>query len=153
MSHAFPLQPLVHLAKQKNDAATRKLGLLNNNHLTAQGKLEMLQQYRKDYQEKLKNAEKDGMALQELRNFKDFICRLDEAIAQQNAVVAQAQLSVQQGRSELSDMQRRMKSFDTLSKRHDEAERKIEAKNEQKILDEHSGRRNAYKSAEQGDEN
>jgi flagellar protein FliJ len=153
MANIFSLQPLVHLAQQKNDAATKKLGQLNRNQQAAQSKLEMLQQYRRDYQEKMRDAEKNGMALQDLRNFQDFIYRLDDAITQQSAVVAQAQISLQQGRNELSETQRRMKSFDTLAQRHAEAERKLETKIEQKILDEHSGRRTAYKNAEHSDEN
>lgn len=153
MTNPFSLQPLVHLAQQKNDAATKKLGQLNRNRQAAQSKLEMLQQYRKDYQEKMQSAEKNGMELQDLRNFQDFIYRLDDAIKQQSAVVAQAQFSLQQGRSELSEAQRRMKSFDTLAQRHVEAERKLEAKIEQKIQDEHSGRRAAYKNTEHSEEN
>lgn len=153
MTHTFSLQPLVDLAQQKNDAATRKLGLLNRNQQSAQGKLEMLQQYRRDYQEKMQLAEKNGMELQDLRNFQDFIYRLDDAIAQQSAVVAQAQITVQTARSELSEAQRRMKSFDTLAQRHDEAEKKLEAKIEQRIQDEHSGRYSAYKNAGHSDDN
>lgn len=153
MSKAFSLQPLVHLAKQKNDAATKKLGLLNRSQQTAQGKLDMLQQYRRDYQGKLHEAEKSGMALQDLRNYQDFIYRLDDAIKQQTAVVAQAQVSVQSGRGELTETQRRMKSFDTLAQRHIEAEKKQEAKMEQKVQDEHNGRRAAYNNAAHGEEN
>ena len=153
MTKSFSLQPLLHLAKQKNDAATKKLGLLNRGQKTAQDKLEMLQQYRRDYQGKLHDAEKSGMTLQDLRNYQDFIYRLDDAIKQQTAVVAQAQVSVQSGRSALSDTQRRMKSFDTLALRHTEAEKKLEAKIEQKIQDEHNGRRAAYKSTAYSEEN
>lgn len=153
MSNTFSLQPLVHLAQQKNDAATKKFGLLNRSQQAAQSKLEMLQQYRKDYQEKMQHAERNGMELEELRNFQDFIYRLDDAIAQQSAVVSQAQISVQKARSDLSEAQRRMKSFDTLSQRHAEAEKKLETKNEQRIQDEHSGRHAAYKNAEHSDEN
>lgn len=153
MTNAFSLQPLVHLAQQKNDAAITKLGMLNRNQQAAQSKLEMLQQYRKDYQEKMQQAEKNGMGLQDLRNFQDFIYRLDDAITQQSAVVAQAQISVQTGRSELSEAQRRMKSFDTLAHRHAEAEKKLETKIEQRMQDEHSGRHAAYKNAEHSEEN
>lgn len=153
MTNAFSLQPLVHLAQQKNDAAIKKLGMLNRNQQAAQSKLEMLQQYRKDYQEKMQQAEKNGMGLQDLRNFQDFIYRLDDAITQQSAVVAQAQISVQTGRSELSEAQRRMKSFDTLAHRHAEAEKKLETKIEQRMQDEHSGRHAAYKNAEHSEEN
>jgi flagellar FliJ protein len=153
MSKAFPLKILLNLAQHKNDAATRSLGQLNQYHQSAQNKLEMLQQYRRDYLEKLQGAEKNGMELQDLRNFQDFIYRLNDAIAQQTNVVAQTRLSVEKGRDELSETQRRMKSFDTLSKRHDEAEKKFEAKLEQKIQDEHSGRRAAYNNAEHGEKN
>lgn len=141
MSKTFSLQPLRHLAKQKNDAATRQLGLLNRNRLSAQDKLEMLQQYRRDYQAKMQLAEKDGMGLQDLCNFRDFIYRLDDAITQQNAVVEKAKSSVQQGLEQLSDAKRRMKSYDTLEQRHTESEKKKEAKIEQSIQDEHNGRR------------
>ena len=153
MPAIFSLQPLVNLAQQKNDAATKKLGQLNRIQQSAQSKLEMLLQFRKDYQVKLQQAEKDGMGLDDLRNFRDFIRRLDEAITQQSAVVAQAQVSVQTGRSELTEAQRRMKSFDTLAHRHVEAEKKLDAKKEQKILDEHTGRRAVYKNAENNEDN
>lgn len=153
MTKTFSLQPLLHLAQQKNDAATKKLGLLNRNQQSAHEKLEMLQQYRRDYQDKMQNAEKNGMELQDLRNFQDFIYRLDDAIAQQSAVVSQARVSVQTGRSELLDTQRRMKSFDTLAQRHTAAEKILEVKTEQKIQDEHSGRYAAYKHTEHSEEN
>ncbi|HQS57098.1 MAG: flagellar export protein FliJ [Gallionellales bacterium 35-53-114] len=153
MSKHFSLQPLVHLARQKHDAAIKKLGLLNHNQQTAQGKLDMLQQYRKDYQAKMHEAEKGGMTLEDLRNYQDFIYRLDDAIKQQTAVVAQAQVSVQNGRGELTETQRRMKSFDTLAQRHSETERKLEAKIEQKMQDEHNGRRAAYHNTAHSEEN
>jgi len=152
MANTFNLQPLVHLAKQKNDAATRKLGLLNQQQQSAQGKLDTLQQFRKDYQNQFQAAAKNGMDQHDLRNFQSFINRLDEAITQQRTVIEQAQRSVQTGRSELSEAQRRMKSFDTLAQRHVAAERRLEDKAEQKIQDEHSGRFVAYKMSEKNDE-
>lgn len=151
MTSPFPLQPLVKLAEQKYEAATRKLGLLNQQHQSAQSKLDTLLQFRKDYQNQFQEAERNGMSLQDLRNFQDFIRRLDEAITQQQAVIEQARVSVQSGRNELSETQRRMKSFDTLAQRHVETEMKLEAKAEQKLQDEHTGRLVAYKMADKGD--
>lgn len=152
MANTFSLQPLVKLATQKNDAATRKLGLLNQQHQSAQNKLDTLQQFRRDYQEKFQEAARNGMDHQDLKNFQDFINRLDDAITQQRSVIEQAQNSVQAGRSELTETQRRKKSFDTLAQRHVEAEKKLETKAEQKIQDEHTGRIVAYKIAEKSDE-
>src|SRR5487761_2079708 len=133
----FSLQPLVHLAQQKNDAATKKLGQLNQQHQTAQEKLDALQQYRRDYQVKFQEEAKNGMAPADMKNFQDFIGRLDQAIQQQTAVIEKTKAGVQTGRSELMDATRKMKSFDTLAQRHVDAEKKQEAKSEQRIQDEH----------------
>lgn len=146
MTKTFTLQPLVHLAQQKNDAATRKFGQLNQQQQAAQAKLDTLLQYRKDYQARFQHAAQNGMNQSDLRNFQSFIQRLDEAIAQQRSATQQAFDSVQAGRSELQDTQRKMKSFDALVQRHVEGEKKLAAKFEQRQQDEHSGRNATIKA-------
>lgn len=146
MSKTFSLQPLLNLAHQKNESATRKLGQLNQQQQAAQNKLDTLQQYRRDYQTRFQEATRNGMDQTGLRNFQDFINRLDDAIAQQRQAVEQTSHSVDTGRTELKDAQRKMKSFDTLAQRHVEAERKLETKNEQRLQDEYAGRLAAYKN-------
>jgi flagellar FliJ protein len=148
MAKPFPLQPLLHLAQQKNDSAVKNLGKLNQQQNAAQTKLSTLQQFRTDYQEKFQEATKNGMASTDLRNFQDFIYRLEQAIRQQEGVIELSTHSVKAGQVELNETQRKMQSFDTLAQRHVEAERIREAKIEQKIQDEHSGRFAAYKADE-----
>lgn len=152
MIKPFSLQPLVHLAQQQNDAATKKLGQLNRQHQTAQEKLDALQQYRKDYQLKFQQEAKQGMAPADMKNFQDFIGRLDQAIQQQTAVITKTKAGVQNGRTELMDTTRKMKSFDTLAQRHVEAEKKLEAKSEQRMQDEHTGQFVARRAAEKDSE-
>lgn len=152
MAKPFSLQPLVQLAKQKNDAAIKNLGKLNQQQQSAQDKLAMLQQFRRDYQDKFQEAARNGMAPNDLRNFQDFIYRLDQAIGQQQGVIELAALSTDAGRVELKEAQRKMQSFDTLAERHAEVEKKREAQVEQKIQDEHSGRFAAYQTAEKNND-
>jgi len=152
MSNTFSLQPLLHLAQQKNDAATKKLGQLNQQQQAAQTKLDTLLQYRGEYQARLQEAVQNGMNQSDLRNFQGFIQRLDEAIAQQRAINEQMLNSVQAGREELQDAQRKMKSFDTLAQRHIESEKKLAAKSEQRLQDEHSGRAATLKATVAQDE-
>jgi len=140
MTKPFSLQPLVDLAHQQNDAATKKLGQLNQQQQTAQQKLDALQQYRRDYQTKFQEAARQGMERTDLRNFQDFIDRLDQAIRQQQQVIEKTKSNVQTGRHELMDSTRKMRSFDTLANRHAEAELKVEAKKEQRLQDEQTGR-------------
>jgi flagellar FliJ protein len=152
MTKPFSLQPLVHLAQLKNDAATRKLGQLNQQQHTAQTKLETLQQYRKDYQAKFQKAAQSGMEPTDMRNFQDFINRLDQAIQQQQMVIEKANDSVQTGRHDLMDTTRKMKSFDTLAQRHVDSEKVLDAKVEQRSQDEQAGRFTALRAAEKQDE-
>lgn len=147
MAKKFSLQPLVHLAQQQHDAATRKFGQLNQQQQAEQAKLETLLQYRRDYQTRFQEAEQNGMSQFELRNFQGFILRLDEAIALQRNTNEQALCQLQAGRGELQEAQRKMKSFDTLAQRHIENEKKLAAKIEQRQQDEYTGRTSAIKAA------
>ncbi len=152
MAKPFSLQPLLHLARQKNDAAIKNLGKLNQQQQSAQDKLAMLQQFRRDYQEKFQDAARNGMGPVDMRNFQDFIYRLDRAIEQQQGVIEHAARSAETGRLELIDSKRKMQSFDTLALRHNEAEKIREAKAEQKMQDEHSGRFAALRAIERNDD-
>lgn len=152
MTKPFSLQPLVHLARQKNDAAIKNLGKLNQQQQSAETKLETLQQFRRDYQDKFQESARNGMSPIDMRNFQDFIYRLDQAIEQQQGVLKLTTHSTDAGRTELKEAKRKMQSFDTLEQRHLEVEKQREAKSEQKIQDEHSGRFAAYKATENNDD-
>lgn len=145
MKKLFTLQPLVDLAKHQNSSATLKLGRLNQQQQNAQSKLEVLQQYRRDYQARLQESTKNGIEPAELRNFQAFINKLDGAISQQLKQVGQNKASTQLGRGEFETTQRKLKSFDTLQQRHIESQKYIDKKSEQVIQDEHVNRSIAHK--------
>jgi len=130
----------MNLAQHRKESATRELGQLNKQQHNAQEKLDMLLRYRKDYQTRLQELSQSGMAPADLRNFQQFIDKLDEAIVQQRKVVVTSNVSVQAGRSELDMTHRKLQSFTTLLERHLEEQKKVEAKSEQRALDEHTGR-------------
>lgn len=145
MTKPFRLQPLLNLAEQNNESATRRLGELNKQQRDMETQLEMLMQYRSDYQARLQTSSQEGMNPTLLRNFQAFIYKLDAAIEQQQKVVEQSKMATLAGRNAFSSTQRKLKSFDTLQQRHVENEQKLEAKQEQKAMDEHTGRATAYK--------
>jgi flagellar FliJ protein len=152
MTKPFSLQPLIGLAQHQNDAATRKLGQLNKQQQSAQSKLEMLRQYRRDYQVRLQESTQNGINPAELRNFQEFINKLDEAISQQLKQVAHSKASTQAGRSEFDTTQRKLKSFDTLKQRYTETQRIAANKFEQTALDEHTSRTASYKAINSEDQ-
>lgn len=145
MTKSFSLQPVMNLAQHKNDSATRNLGQLNKQQQSAQQKLDTLLEYHKDYQTRLQTASQSGMDQAELRNFQQFINKLDEAIRQQVNAVEQSKISAQAGRGEFNTTQRKLKSFGALQQRHIEEQKKAADRSEQKTLDEHSGRLVPYR--------
>lgn len=153
MIKSFSLQPLMNLAQHRNDSATRKLGQLNQQQQSAQQKLDTLLEYRKDYQARLQEASRNGMDQAELRNFQQFINKLDDAISQQIKLVEYSKISTQAGRNEFDTTRRKLKSFDMLQQRHIEEQKKIAKQSEQKALDEHTGRFAAYKIMNTEDQN
>lgn len=145
MVEPFQLQPLINLAQHESELATRKLGQLNKQQQDAQQNLDVLLEYREDYRGRLQGAIRNGVSPADLRNFQQFIDKLDEAINQQRKLVEQSKTSARAGRSEFDTTQRKLKSFDMLQQRHVSEQKRIAEKSEQKALDEQSGRFAAYK--------
>ncbi len=141
MSSRFHLQPLLDLAQTRTDEAARKLGELIAGERSVEQKLKQLEDYRQEYHERFMQAVRDGIGPEAWRNFTAFIGRLDDAIAMQRGIVEQSRAQTAQGQQSWLDQRNRLKAFDTLSQRHQAGVSRSEAKQEQKLTDEHAARR------------
>lgn len=141
MAKPFSLQPLLELMQTRSDEATRRLGQLIAAEHDAKSRLQMLEQYRAEYAEKLNLAITNGLTPLVLRNYQDFLGRIDDAIIQQSHMVRQSASNTAAGKQQWQEQNKRLKAIDTLSVRHDARERVVEGKREQKILDEYTTRR------------
>ncbi len=135
MPKPFPLQTLLKLAQEGSDAAAVQLGVVNGHDRDMQKRLQLLLEYRSEYTARLSSVTQTGTHSIGWRNFREFIDKIDAAIEQQRELVAAAKREVQTGQIHWHQQQRRLKSFDTLSQRHRSAERKSEARQEQKEQD------------------
>lgn len=145
MPQAFPLQTLLELMQSRTDEATRKLGQLISTEQSQRSRLDMLEQYREEYAQRLRNATNEGITRLILRNYQEFLARIDEAIEQQRLTVESAQLSTKTGQNQWAAQNKQLKAIDTLSVRHDARERYRENKLEQKLMDEFSSRKYSTK--------
>lgn len=143
----FSLQPLLELMQTRTDEATRKLGQQLAAEHSQRERLKMLEQYREEYFQRLRNASTEGLTLLALQNYQDFIRRIDEAIAQQRQVVANSENNTLSAQSQWVAQNKQLKAIDTLSKRHTEKQKIIESKIEQKQQDEFVTRRFATKDS------
>ena len=137
---SFPLQTLLDLSNARMDDAARQLGQLLASEQAVEQTLALLIQYRDEYESRLSQAARNGMARDEWRNYQSFLGRLDEAIAQQRALVDASRLRTADGQKAWLDQRNKVKAFDTLSQRHKENEVRIEAKTEQREQDEHAAK-------------
>ena len=143
MTQAFSLQPLLELMQTRTDEATRQLGKLIAAEQNAKSRLLMLEQYREEYAQRLREATAQGITRLVLHNYQDFLARIDQAIAQQSNAVRQSEQSTAIGQNHWKEQNKKLKAIDTLSLRHDARERQRYGKLEQKLQDEFSSRKYA----------
>ena len=141
MAQSFPLQTLLELMQDRTDEATRKLGQLISAEQSQRSRLQMLEQYREEYAQRLREATAQGITRLILRNYQDFLSRIDDAIEQQRLTVQSSEMSTKAGQAQWSTQNKQLKAIDTLSTRHDARERYRENKQEQKLLDEFTSRK------------
>lgn len=138
MARLFPLQPLFDLAQNRVDEAARKLGQLKAIWHNAEEKLRQLQAYREDYRAKLHETVQGGMGATQMRDFHLFLEKLETAIRHQTKEVERCQLKWDEGQLEWLEQRRKLKTYDTLSQRHQKLEQKREAKIDQRDQDEYA---------------
>lgn len=141
MSRKFPLQSLLDLSQLRLDEATRRLGELISGEQEASQRLELLSQYRAEYQQRFVTAAQAGLSPKEWQNFRAFLQKLDDAVNQAGQMVAQSKQRTAAGQQEWLAKRGKLKAFDTLSQRHRSRLDTADGRQEQKASDEHSARR------------
>ena len=140
MTEQFPLKPLLDLATDRMDEAARKLGELIASEHAVEEKLKLLEDYRNEYQARFMEAARNGIGPDAWRNFSAFLHRLDDAIAHQQKLVSNSKRLTEQGQQAWVDQRNKVKAFDTLSQRHHHEQVRKEAKQEQRLTDEHAAK-------------
>ncbi|MFA6311258.1 MAG: flagellar export protein FliJ [Sterolibacterium sp.] len=149
MVKPFPLQTLLELSQLRMDQSAKRLGELLAGEQEAGARLILLQQYRDEYNERFVAAAQSGIGRDAWSNYQAFLARLDDAIMQAQAMVAQSKQRTADGQRELAAKHGKVKAFDTLSQRHRSRELNIENRKEQKMQDEHAARRYQVRDEEE----
>lgn len=141
MSKPFPLQTVLELMQSRTDDAARELGRRIAAEKDARAQLGLLEDYRREYAERFRDAASSGMGWQQMQNFRGFMARLDEAIGQQARIVSGNEQKTADGQRQWLDQKNRLQAIDTLADRHRSRERTMESRREQKTSDELAARR------------
>ena len=131
---------LIDVAQRKTDSAAIKVGQLNARLSASDQKHGVLLNYRDEYRARLETAVTRGAAVADMRNFRAFLDKLDEAVKQQENEVGFWRDQIDNARSQWHGEQRSLSSFNTISARRDALETRAQARREQKQQDEFAAR-------------
>ncbi len=144
MASQSQLDTLIELARIASDEAAKRLGVALRTTQENEDKLQMLHGYREDYAQRFETSMAAGMTPMAYRNFQAFLDKLDMAVKGQKEVSLQARQRSERERSNWQDSERKRMSYTTLSNRAQQQAQQVEAKRDQKLMDEHAARQAYY---------
>lgn len=128
-------------------AATKKsatqLSLSQQRHQASCDQLAQLEQFKREYEQKLETMSEKGMPARQLQDYRVFLANLNQAIEQQFKESEVAQRGVDSAREHLLEKTQRSSSLDQLVERVQSKHRQDQDKAEQRDADEKSMARNS----------
>ena len=131
---------LIQVAQNRTDAAAIKFGQLNARLTESGQKRDLLVNYRDEYRTRLDTAVQRGAPVGEVRNFRAFLEKLDEAVRQQEGEIAFWQEQIATARTDWQGEQRTLNSYNTLATRREDVVLRARARQDQKQQDEFAAR-------------
>jgi flagellar FliJ protein len=132
----FHLQPLIDLATDKSQAAAQELARFKQVWQDAENKLAQLKIFLDEYNQTLQQQSQIGFSISQLRDFQAFILKLELAIRAQSEEVERCRQRWVIAQEEWQAREREVKAYETLRRRHDDAERRTEERLDQRLQDE-----------------
>lgn len=127
---------LIELAKKERDAAATAMAAAARDLEAAERQLSLLHDYRADYLRRQSDALAQGAQADLARSYRQFIERIDVAVAQQEAEVARCRSQLAAAQEQLGETQRRVASFEALLARRTAEAQIAQLRTEQKQSDE-----------------
>jgi flagellar FliJ protein len=140
MTRSKRMQSVQHLAHNREQDAVRKLGE-SQQYLDAQQiKLQELRAYRDEYAKAFESSGGAGLDALRIQEYRAFLGRLNQAIQQQETVIAQCSARHEQTRRQWLATHSHSQAIDKVLERYRQQERKQEERKEQQELDERACR-------------
>jgi flagellar protein FliJ len=138
MTRSERLKPIQRLNESRENDAARALGHSVQTLQQQTQRLSELQQYRDEYDRKIQELGQNGVIASRLQQMQSFLNNLNLAIAQQQAVVEQAQRQQEQQRHSWQRAHNKSQVMDNVAERYRRDEQYQANKRDQKENDEHA---------------
>jgi flagellar FliJ protein len=136
MTRSDRLGPVQQVLEHSEQVRAREFGEAQRRLAEAEAKLAELSSYHGEYLQAYRKRAEDGTRVNSLRDFQAFLARLEQALSQQENVVAQAREAVQSRRSNWQGAARDVKAVESVVDRWRSAEARAADRREQKESDE-----------------
>jgi flagellar FliJ protein len=140
MTRSKRMTPVVKVAENREQAAARLLGAAQQQLAAQQRKLEELATYRDQYSQEFQLRSGQGMGVARLQDYRVFLARLNQAIEQQQRVVARCEQDCERQRRYWMATRSRTQALDKVVDRYRREEHLASERREQHESDEHSQR-------------
>ncbi len=145
MASTSQLETLIDMARRETDDSAKRLGAALKAVSDAEEKLQMLAGYRDEYGRRFDASQQAGITPMAYRNFQAFMEKLDTAVRGQEDMVRHARKRSEMEKAKWQEAERKRMSYTTLRDREAAKQLAVEAKRDQKAMDEHAARGAFYK--------
>jgi flagellar FliJ protein len=135
MKQSTKLQPIANIRKQQEQNAGRLHGEAIREAEQQQSQLDELMKYRVEYINGFESVGKSGLSAIQAQEYRLFINRLDEAIAQQKLFVENGKSRCEASQQEWLDKRSKSKIINKVVEKRQHAERLQKVMSEQKELE------------------
>ncbi|MCU7918524.1 MAG: flagellar export protein FliJ [Candidatus Thiodiazotropha sp. (ex Epidulcina cf. delphinae)] len=140
MSPTKRLRPVQRVAHSKEQTAARNMGEARKHLEQEEAKLLQLKRYHQEYLERFQQMAKEGIGSNQLQEYRTFLAKLDEAIQQQQDVVAASMVSHSSSKNNWKQKHTRTQALNKVVDRYRRQEIQSADRREQKESDEHNQR-------------
>jgi flagellar FliJ protein len=134
------LKPVRRVAESRERDAARILGDAQRMLSDQQAKLEQLEHFYREYQQRFEAAAREGMPAARLQEFQTFMAKLRSAIEQQHRVVADSRQERARKKDRWQQKRVRSQAIGKAMERFRATETKTRQRKEQQETDEHATR-------------
>jgi flagellar FliJ protein len=137
MSPSERFRPVRQVVEKRELGAAKELGEAQRSQQDEEAKLEQLQQFQREYQQRFTAAARNGMEVQRLLEYQGFMAKLEKAVQEQVARVAASRRDSVQKRVNWQQKHNRTQAIGKVMEHYKQAEDAAEQRTEQKASDEY----------------
>jgi flagellar FliJ protein len=140
MSPSKRLKPVQQVAATRERNAARTMGQARQHLAQEEAKLAQLRQYHQEYLQRFQTVASQGMSANQLQEYRAFLAKLDEAVRQQEKVVATSMANHSTHKNNWKQKHSRTQALGKVVERYRKDELKAADCKEQKENDERNNR-------------